>query len=132
MLAAAEMSAIYIQRMAVIVHLFGSNLLEDCIDAVICGTQLIALLYNCAVVIREAFTRGNIPPTDSRPFQSHLTVAKTRNARHTPISPDTYSAFVGEEFGEQEVEGLELLSMSMPADEDGYYHCFAKCPFVEK
>ena len=33
------------------------------------------------------------------------------------------------EFGEQTVEGLELLSMTKPKDDDGYYHCFLSCSF---
>ena len=32
------------------------------------------------------------------------------------------------EFGEQKVEALELCSTSKPTDNQGYYHCFTRCP----
>ena len=46
------------------------------------------------------------------------------------IPHEATAAFDEHEFGRQEVEGLELLSMSEPADEDGYYYCFRRCPFA--
>ena len=57
--------------------------------------------------------------------------------RHTlrgKIPPRSYADFMDHEFGEQVLEGLELLSMSelYPLDEDGYYYCFSKSAFTNK
>ena len=87
-------------------------------------------------IVRESFTKADFPSTDDRAFQSHLTVAKISSASRAHrmalqgrIPPRSYSQFLEEEFGEQCVEGLELLSMSEPVDDVGYYHCFKRCSF---
>ena len=92
--------------------------------------------YFATDVVREGFSSSGLPTTDDRPFQSHLTLAKMsaanredRVALRNRIPPPAYESFLDAGFGEQVVEGLELLSMTHPADEGGYYHCFSKCPF---
>jgi hypothetical protein len=59
--------------------------------------------------------------------------AATGQDRHTlcnKIPMDAYAKFMDKEFGEQVLEGLELLSMSKPVDEEGYYYCFSKNSFT--
>ena len=72
---------------------------------------------------------------------SHLTVAKmsiaTDRDRRTlrgKIPPHPYAEFVNYEFGEQVLEGLELLAMSelKPPDVDGYYYCFSRSTFASE
>lgn len=102
------------------------------------GSQLasgasITALFFFAGIVREDFSSGGLPTLDSRPFQSHLTVAKTsKQHRMAEIPPHSYASHVEQEFGEQVVEGLELLSMNKPPDSKGYYHCFKKCSFDEE
>ena len=94
------------------------------------------LIFPLAIV-RDKYASGGLPTTDNRKFNSHLTVAKLSNASRGDrralggrgIPSDSFTALKDEHFGEQIVEGLELLSMNEPEDEDGYYYCFEKLPF---
>ena len=45
------------------------------------------------------------------------------------IEPSAYAELIDTEFGSQTIDGLELLSMIVPPDKDGYYYCFEKCSF---
>lgn len=41
-----------------------------------------------------------------------------------------YAELLETEFGRQTIDGLELLSMTHPAAEDGYYHCYQRHSFT--
>lgn len=45
------------------------------------------------------------------------------------IAPSAYAELVDTEFGSQTIKGLELLSMTAPPTEDGYYYCYEKYSF---
>ena len=80
-------------------------------------------------VVRSIFEKHGLPSTDDRAFSPHLTIAKVSKSSRKgvkQIDKETYSEFVDAEFGSDVVRGLELLSMSEPVGEDGYYHCFQK------
>lgn len=87
-------------------------------------------LVDIADVVRTKFGQEGLPTTDSRPFQPHLTIAKTsRSSRLRSIPSSSYADLRDTHFGDEKASGLELLSMSEPVDEQGYYHSFQKCPF---
>lgn len=47
------------------------------------------------------------------------------------ITKDLYSEWEDTVIGEDEVEQVELLSMTEKKDETGYYYCFARENFVK-
>ncbi len=56
--------------------------------------------------------------------------APRQHHRNRPgIRKGAYEEFLETSFGEQDVDGLELLSMSLPVDSHGYYHCFYRNKF---
>ncbi len=82
----------------------------------------------------------NFAGIDLKPFKPHLTVAKMSQMRQQnahrqryrnrlSIRREAYDMFLETSFGEQDVEGLELLSMSLPVDSRGYYHCLYRNQF---
>lgn len=100
------------------------------------------------------FSAKELASDDHKKFVPHLTIAKmtkaaawktnknrrTRNKKKNKskggdkpdlrgIDCSTYAEHLDMEFGSQQAEGLELLSMVMPQTEDGYYHCFEKYSF---
>ena len=69
-----------------------------------------------------------------RAFSPHLTIAKSRHLHNRGggrLKPAIYAELLDTEFGNEPVAGLELLSMTLPADKDGYYHCFQSYAFAE-
>ena len=88
------------------------------------------------------FVAAKFPGIDSKPFNPHLTIAKMstmpqgierryrqRTGRRMGIERKGYVEFTETDFGHQVVDGLELLSMKLPADSQGYYHCFHRNHF---
>ncbi len=76
----------------------------------------------------------NFAGINPNPFNPHLTVAKMSQRQDRPgnrlsIRREAYDMFLETSFGEQDVEGLELLSMSLPVDSCGYYHCLYRNHF---
>ena len=95
------------------------------------------MLFSASDLVREEFSNHGIESTDDRPFTAHLTVAKTSmgkggKKRVRIIPSESYEAFGDEEFGRESVREIELLSMTEPVDEEGYYHCYHKQSFVVK
>ena len=87
-------------------------------------------------MVRSVFENHGLPSTESRAFNPHLTVAKVSKARRKRkgikhIEEETYSSFLNASFGSEVVSAIELLSMTEPTSEDGYYHCFERCSFFE-
>lgn len=85
--------------------------------------------------MREEFRAHEIESTDDRPFAAHLTVAKVSKGgggknkiRSIPV--ESYEAFADEEFGSEIASEIELLSMTEPVDEEGYYHSHHKQSFA--
>jgi len=66
-------------------------------------------------------------------FTPHLTIAKTSKTSGRKqvkmIHPKSYEDHKDDSFGNQSINTLELLSMTLPADKDGYYHCFSRESF---
>lgn len=58
-----------------------------------------------------------------------ITSNEARSTGVKSIPPALYSDLTSVEFGSQEIKGLELLSMSLPKADDGYYHCFLQSMF---
>ena len=99
----------------------------------------VCLLFSLAELVHEAFTARGFPPTDTKPFDPHLTIAKVSNISFADrrrglhrIEEKAYSDFSRKEFGTELISGLELLSMVRPKDSEGYYHCFSKTNFRTK
>ena len=99
-------------------------------------------IHKITDTVRSALKSHGIQDTDKRGhFSPHLTLAKMsayrwqgkrgRHPRLTGITEDHYDDFKETYFGVQRVEGLELLSMTLPLDADGYYHCFQRFSFDE-
>ena len=79
------------------------------------------------------FSKHGLPTMDSRKFSPHLTIAKVNQKASKEgvkgIALEAYSDLLSMDFGSQEIQGLELLSMSLPETDDGYYHSFHRCVF---
>ena len=85
-------------------------------------------------IVRETFAAAEIVGTDSKKFTPHLTIAKTTKTsgrkRVKKIEPTSYEKHMDEIFGTQTIDSLELLSMKLPPDKLGYYHCFSRESFT--
>ena len=101
------------------------------------------------------FVANEIALGDTKKFVPHLTIAKMskiatiksrkwkkkkkgkkekvkgNNTDLSGIDHSTYSDLVDTKFGSQPIEGLELLSMTSPPDEEGYYYCFERHSFSQ-
>jgi len=79
-------------------------------------------------IVRETFAANDLFGTDKKKFSPHLTIAKTSKTsgkkRVKKIEPASYEKYKDEVFGTQIIDSLELLSMTLPPDKQGYYHCF--------
>lgn len=85
--------------------------------------------------MRTTFAENGLYCTDKKAtYIPHLTVAKTSKTsgrkRVKVIDPECYEKYKHDCFGVQPVNTLELLSMTLPADEQGYYHCFSRETFT--
>ncbi|XP_065885903.1 A-kinase anchor protein 7-like [Dysidea avara] len=92
------------------------------------------VLANIAGIVRETFAANDLVGTDNKKFTPHLTIAKTTKTsgrkRVKKIEPASYEKHKDEVFGTQYVNSLELLSMTLPPDKQGYYHCFSRESFT--
>ena len=81
-------------------------------------------------IVRETFAANELIGTDDKKFTPHLTIAKTTKTsgrkRVKKIEPASYEKHKDEMFGTQIINSLELLSMTLPPDKQGYYHCFSR------
>ena len=68
-------------------------------------------------VFSEAFKISGFE-VDSRSYTPHITIMKGGK-----ITKKSYQEMAGKYFGVQEIPGVQLLSMTKPHTEDGYYHC---------
>ena len=88
----------------------------------------------CVGIVRETFAANDLVGTDNKKFTPHLTIAKTTKTsgrkRVKKIEPASYEKHKDEVFGTQYVNSLELLSMTLPPDKQGYYHCFSRASFT--
>lgn len=85
-------------------------------------------------IVRETFAANELIGTDDKKFTPHLTIAKTTKTsgrkRVKKIEPASYEKHKDEVFGTQIINSLELLSMTLPPDKQGYYHCFSRELFI--
>ena len=58
-------------------------------------------------------------------------MAKVSKGRIRAIPSSSYSDIVDMKFGDENVTSIELLSMTEPPDDTGYYHCFDKISFTK-
>ena len=99
-------------------------------------------------IVESVFATKELSPGSTDNFIPHLTIAKMskkprgkyykkhhKKKKGKGDSDDTelrgiehsaYAELLDTEFGSQHIEGLELLSMTKPPTEDGYYHCFQR------
>lgn len=79
------------------------------------------------------FKGYDITSTDKRKaYNPHLTVAKVTNESWRSaksIPPHTFQTHSRDVFGSEVIKEIELLSMTEPLDQHGYYHCFHRAPF---
>jgi len=84
-------------------------------------------LCNLAKVVKKHFEANTVFSTDKRStFTPHLTVAKIdfkkkQNRFIKKIDPELYKDYVNQHFGTQIIESIQLLSMTNPKNEEGYY-----------
>ncbi|CAL1292003.1 unnamed protein product [Larinioides sclopetarius] len=83
-------------------------------------------LCNLAECVRKHFADFEISSSDQREFNPHLTIAKIdfSKKKHKvlkKIEPSLYETFVNEYVGCETVVGIQLLSMTSPKNEAGYY-----------
>jgi len=89
------------------------------------------LYLSFSIEIVKTTFEEHLFPTEDKPFNPHLTIAKL--SKDVPsirsINPYLYQKYNDFTFGTEVVQGIELLAMSRLADEeDGYYKVFAKHP----
>lgn len=92
------------------------------------GEDSVSRLKALAQVCREEFKKANLDLTEGTEFMPHLTLAKIsrtskRRNEIKKIKEEWYTTFKDEPFGMQQVKSLQLLSISKPKDERGYYYC---------
>ena len=116
------------------------------------------VLLSHAGIIESVFVSKDLSSSSTTNFSPHLTIAKMskkprprayygrRHKKHHKkskakggseskdnelrgIDHSVYAELLETEFGRQTIEGLELLSMTHPAVEDGYYHCYQRHSF---
>ena len=105
--------------------------------------------------MESVFASKELASNSATNYVPHLTIAKmskkprTNGRRHKKqkkgnkrassdesaselrgIHHSVYAELLDTEFGSQMIEGLELLSMTLPSTEDGYYHCFQRHSFT--
>ncbi|GBL72263.1 hypothetical protein AVEN_115227-1 [Araneus ventricosus] len=83
-------------------------------------------LCGLAKCVRKHFANFEISSTDQREFNPHLTIAKIdfSKKKHKvlkKIEPSLFETFVNEYVGCETVVGIQLLSMTSPKNEAGYY-----------
>ncbi len=94
-------------------------------------------LYNCTFnrfqgIVREVFQKNGIKSTDKKKrFNPHATIAKVSKSRIRSIPHESFSSYSNTEFGIETVTNIELLSMTEPATDDGYYYCFERTQFTQ-
>ena len=96
------------------------------------------------------FVSKDLSSSSTSDFIPHLTIAKMskkpsgrRHKHHIKkkgkggsdnelhgIDRSSYAELLETEFGRQKIDGLELLSMTHPPTEDGYYHCYQRHLFT--
>ena len=85
--------------------------------------------------MNTTFSENGLYNTDKKAaYTPHLTIAKTSKTfgrkRVKRIDPESYEEHKHDCFGTQPINTLELLSMTLPADHEGYYHCFSRETFT--
>lgn len=97
------------------------------------GTQTVffALIIETVCTI---FAESGLCNTDKKAtYTPHLTIAKTSKTsgrrRVKVIDPKCYEEHKDDCFGTQLIDMLELLSMTLPADRQGYYYCYSRETF---
>ncbi|KAF8791549.1 A-kinase anchor protein 7 isoform gamma like protein [Argiope bruennichi] len=83
-------------------------------------------LCGLAERVRKHFADFEISSTDEREFNPHLTIAKIDFSKKKQkvlkkIEPSFYETFVSEYIGCETVVGIQLLSMTSPKNDAGYY-----------
>ena len=76
-----------------------------------------------------------VKDTSTKKFNPHLTLLKTSRAKSRlvkkmKIPKEHYEDHSYAFLGSQDCHELQILSMLRPPARNGYYHCFAKVPFV--
>ncbi|XP_054924607.1 uncharacterized protein [Dermacentor andersoni] len=97
--------------------------------AKVVGEDSLSRLKALRHVCREEFKKADLDLTRGKAFRPHLTLAKIsrKMSRKNPaikkIKEEWYTEFKDEPFGSQQVKSLQLLCMTKPKDERGYYYC---------
>ncbi|GBN71770.1 A-kinase anchor protein 7 isoforms delta and gamma [Araneus ventricosus] len=83
-------------------------------------------LCSLAECVERHFAKVNIFSTDPRPFDPHLTIAKINfNTREQKglekIDRNWYASLINKHIGFQTIAGIQLLCMTSPVDDAGYY-----------
>ena len=101
--------------------------------------QIVILMLKSQIALNTelvcaTFTENGLKSTDNKAtFTPHVTIAKTSRTagkkKVKVIDPKCYEEHKDNCFGIQPINTLELLSMTQPADVQGYYHCYGKEPF---
>lgn len=81
-------------------------------------------------IVESVFVDKGLARTEQRDYTPHLTITKIprRLPELDKIDPSAYADLVDTEFGDQAIDGLELLAMSI-SSEDEYYHCHQRLSF---
>ena len=83
-------------------------------------------------IVREVFQKNGFNHADKRKdFNPHATIAKISKGRLRSIPSESYVNFTDTEFGIERVTNIELLSMTEPPGDDGYYYCFERTQFSQ-
>lgn len=82
-------------------------------------------------IIHQVFESNDLRSTDKKKgITPHATIAKSSQSwRRIKIPKESYSDFFNYSFGTETVKNIELLSMTKPKQDNGYYFCFAESQF---
>ncbi|XP_075525560.1 uncharacterized protein LOC142557526 [Dermacentor variabilis] len=113
-----------------VLHFEGLDLFEnEILYAKVVGEDSLSRLKAIRHACREEFKKADLDLTRGQAFRPHLTLAKIsrkmrrKNPTIKKIKEEWYTEFKDEPFGSQQVKSLQLLCMTKPKDERGYYYC---------
>lgn len=80
--------------------------------------------------MKSAFAANGLAKIEHKDYVPHLTITKIPHKKQgqNRINHSTYTDVMDTEFGNQTIEGLELLEMSTTV-KGGYYHCHSRVLF---
>ncbi|EDV25697.1 uncharacterized protein TRIADDRAFT_56071 [Trichoplax adhaerens] len=94
------------------------------------------MLKTIRAKVHKLFLEKNLANCDSKPFKPHVTIFKlSKNPKKlkklgiAKLDPKTYESWKDHHFGIEKMRGLQLCSMLLPPENDGFYRCISTIDF---